>query len=116
MLAWGSFSIHKTINIVGSNVSIFNKNKMFLLPTGDVVGPAFPEIPVSTNCLLGMELMGADADAYNFAANLWSLHYLRLTNQLSTEKEFKVNLSLNLRKRVSQVFLTYYTCLSNYVM
>ncbi|KAF2360648.1 Alpha-macroglobulin receptor-binding [Trinorchestia longiramus] len=50
--------------------------------TGDVVGPSFPEIPVNAECLLGMELMGAETEAYNFAANLWSLHYLRLTNQL----------------------------------
>ena len=55
-----------------------------------MVGPAFPEIPVTTDCMLGIELMGAEVDAYNFAANLWSLHYLRLTNQLTSGKQYKV--------------------------
>ncbi|XP_047740620.1 CD109 antigen [Hyalella azteca] len=58
--------------------------------TGDVVGPSFPEIPVTTDIMLGMELMGAEAEAYNFAANLWSLHYLRLTNQLDSSMTYKV--------------------------
>ena len=58
------------------------------------MGPAFPEIPVGTESLLGLELMGAEVDAYNFAANLWTLHYLRLTNQLTMEVEFKVTIYL----------------------
>ncbi|XP_076035144.1 CD109 antigen-like [Oratosquilla oratoria] len=63
--------------------------------TGDVVGPAFPEIPVGTSSLLGLEVMGAETAAYNFAANIWTLHYLRLTNQLEKQLLYNVLTSLN---------------------
>lgn len=58
---------------------------------GDVVGPAFPEVPVGTDNLLGLEVMGAETAAFNFAANLWSLHYLRLTNQIQPGITYEVS-------------------------
>ncbi|XP_068231654.1 CD109 antigen-like [Palaemon carinicauda] len=63
--------------------------------TGDVVGPAFPEIPVGSDSLLGLEMMGAETAAFNFAANLWSLHYLRLTNQIEPGLTYKVLTAVN---------------------
>lgn len=61
------------------------------MSAGDVVGPAFPEVPVGTDNLLGLEVMGAETAAFNFAANLWSLHYLRLTNQIQPGITYEVS-------------------------
>ncbi|XP_045132663.1 CD109 antigen-like [Portunus trituberculatus] len=63
--------------------------------TGDVVGPAFPEVPVNSASLLGLEMTGAETAAYNFAANLWTLHYLRLTNQLQSSLTYRVLTAVN---------------------
>ncbi|XP_068210039.1 CD109 antigen-like [Palaemon carinicauda] len=50
---------------------------------GDVVGPRYPyDEPVDSVTLLRKELRGTEPSAFNFGANLWTLHYLRLTNQL----------------------------------
>ncbi|KAK7085756.1 hypothetical protein SK128_008452, partial [Halocaridina rubra] len=50
---------------------------------GDVVGPSFPnDGPVDSEQMLRKVLRGTEASAFNFGANLWTLHYLRLTNQL----------------------------------
>lgn len=65
--------------------------------TGDVVGPAFPEIPVGSDTLLGLEVMGAETAAFNFAANLWTLHYLRLTNQIKPELTYQVLTAVNVQ-------------------
>ena len=51
--------------------------------SGDIIGPTFPEgTPVDAEQLLRKKLRGTEASAFNFGANLWTLHYLRLTNQL----------------------------------
>ena len=58
---------------------------------GDVVGPVFPEVPVGAASLLGMEVISADGAAFDFAANLYSLHYLRLTNQIKPGLTYDVS-------------------------
>ncbi|KAK8743475.1 hypothetical protein OTU49_001098 [Cherax quadricarinatus] len=63
--------------------------------TGDVVGPAFPEMPVGSDSLLGLEVMGAETSAFNFAANIWTLHYLRLSNQLIQGLSYQVLTAVN---------------------
>ncbi|KAG7158739.1 C-type lectin-like 8, partial [Homarus americanus] len=65
--------------------------------TGDVVGPAFPEVPVGSDSLLGLEVMGAETAAFNFASNLWSLHYLRLTNQIKPGIVYQVLTAVNVQ-------------------
>ncbi|KAK8743670.1 hypothetical protein OTU49_001200, partial [Cherax quadricarinatus] len=65
--------------------------------TGDVVGPAFPEVPVGSDTLLGLEVMGAETAAFNFAANLWTLHYLRLTNQIKPGLAYQVLTAVNVQ-------------------
>lgn len=55
--------------------------------SGDIVGPTFPYgTPVDAFQLLRKRLRGTEASAFNFGANLWTLHYLRLTNQLDYTK------------------------------
>ena len=43
----------------------------------------FQSVPLSTVNVFGRFLKSLDGTVYNLAANIWSLHYLRLTNQLS---------------------------------
>nr|BAR45625.1 macroglobulin complement-related 1 [Scolopendra japonica] len=71
---------------------IYESPKAHVSVVGDVFGPAFPKMPVTTNILLRKPDRAAEMQAFNFAANLWSLHYLRLTNQLKlteTKEAFK---------------------------
>ncbi|CAL4102803.1 unnamed protein product [Meganyctiphanes norvegica] len=63
---------------------------------GDVVGPTFPNGgPVDTVQMLRKELRGTEASVFNFGANLWTLHYLRLTNQLNLHDRADVFEQLN---------------------
>lgn len=57
----------------------------YLKLKGDVFGPIFPASPVSTESYLGRSLRGTEAHLFNLASTAWSLHYLRLTNQLQPE-------------------------------
>ncbi|CAL4077776.1 unnamed protein product, partial [Meganyctiphanes norvegica] len=75
---------------------IFETTSGHISVTGDVLGPAFPSIPVNSAELLGLEAVGtSDYHAYNFAANLWTLHYLRLTNQLDKKTQYEVLKAVN---------------------
>ncbi|XP_037085494.1 complement C3-like [Pollicipes pollicipes] len=51
--------------------------------SGDVFGPVFPSASMSTVSVFGRWLKSLDGTVFNFACNTWSLHYLRLTNQLT---------------------------------
>lgn len=53
--------------------------------SGDVFGPVFLQSPVSTSSYLGRTLRGTEANLFNLASTSWTLHYLRLTNQLARE-------------------------------
>lgn len=48
-------------------------------------GPVFPSRPISTDSLLSRSLRGTKANLFNLATTMWSLHYLRLTNQLGSD-------------------------------
>ncbi|XP_069979705.1 CD109 antigen [Penaeus vannamei] len=51
--------------------------------SGDVFGPILEGISVDhTEVFGGRHLRSTDGVAFNFGATLWTLHYLRLTNQL----------------------------------
>lgn len=45
----------------------------------------FPTTPVTTESLLSRPLRGTEANLFNFATTMWSLHYLRLTNQIQPD-------------------------------
>ncbi len=49
---------------------------------GDVIGPLADLLPVSTESLIGKEGKGTADRIFDLAANTWTMHYLRLTNQL----------------------------------
>ena len=59
-------------------------------------GPVFPTFPISTEYMLNRPLRGTEAHLYNLAATLWSLHYLRLTNQLSSDVMYQAFESMNI--------------------
>ncbi|XP_066991727.2 CD109 antigen isoform X2 [Anabrus simplex] len=61
---------------------IFGSTSGSVTVTGDVIGPVFPNIPLTTNAVFGTETKGTEARVFELAANTWMLHFLRLTNQL----------------------------------
>ncbi|XP_050713228.1 CD109 antigen-like isoform X2 [Eriocheir sinensis] len=63
---------------------------------GDVVGPSFPTGgPVNSRVMLRKPLKGTDDTTFTFGANVWTLHYLRLTNQLDYSQAQKIFEKLN---------------------
>ncbi|KAB7501148.1 Antigen [Armadillidium nasatum] len=62
---------------------------------GDIVGPSFPDIPMSEGSMIGFGSIGAETSSYNFGVNIWTLHYLRLTNQLTDDLMYKVLTAVN---------------------
>ncbi|CAG7731091.1 unnamed protein product [Allacma fusca] len=52
--------------------------------SGDIMGPIFPKTPVTMGELLGRNGKGTADRLFDLSANVWQLHYLRLTNQLET--------------------------------
>ncbi|XP_064466508.1 CD109 antigen-like [Ornithodoros turicata] len=68
---------------------IFGSNKATLSVVGDVVGPAFPTMPVNATSLLHKPIYCAEQNMFGFGANLYTLFYLRLTNQrnIAIEKQ-----------------------------
>uniref|UniRef100_T1IN02 CD109 antigen n=1 Tax=Strigamia maritima TaxID=126957 RepID=T1IN02_STRMM len=73
----------------------FESPRAYVSLVGDVVGPAFLKTPVNTQVLLRRPDRSAEMQTFNFAANLWTLHYLRLTNQLQMPKAKEVFKHLN---------------------
>ncbi|PSN51286.1 hypothetical protein C0J52_05303, partial [Blattella germanica] len=61
---------------------VFGSTSGDITLTGDVIGPAFPSIPLTASVVIGREVKGTDGRIFELAINIWTLHYLRLTNQL----------------------------------
>ncbi|KAK4320554.1 hypothetical protein Pmani_008591 [Petrolisthes manimaculis] len=76
---------------------IYDTPRARISVSGDVVGPAFPTVPVGADSLLHLDVMGAEATSFDFAANMWTLHYLRLTNQLDSSLKFEVLTTVNVQ-------------------
>ncbi|KAG0416492.1 hypothetical protein HPB47_006391 [Ixodes persulcatus] len=82
---------------------IFGSNKATLSIVGDVVGPAFPTMPVNATSLLSKPFYCGEQNMFSFAANLYTLLYLRLTNQrdVSIEKQAFKYLNLEYQRQLS---------------
>nr|QOJ54018.1 macroglobulin complement-related 2 [Ixodes ricinus] len=82
---------------------IFGSNKATLSIVGDVVGPAFPTMPVNATSLLSKPFYCGEQNMFSFAANLYTLLYLRLTNQrdVSIEKQAFKYLNLGYQRQLS---------------
>ncbi|XP_053203111.1 CD109 antigen-like isoform X2 [Panonychus citri] len=76
---------------------IYGSTKATVSIVGDVVGPVFPSMPLTTENLLRKPYGCAEQNMYNFAANMYTLLYLRLTGQKSTELEKQAFRYLNIQ-------------------
>ncbi|KAH7984189.1 hypothetical protein HPB52_017848 [Rhipicephalus sanguineus] len=75
---------------------VFGSNRATLSVVGDVVGPAFPTMPVNASSLLSKPFYCGEQNMFSFAANLYTLLYLRLTNQRDMHLERQAFKYLNL--------------------
>lgn len=60
---------------------VYSSNLAEISVVGDVVGPAFPTMPVNASSLLNKPMDSAEQNMFSFASNFYTLLYLRLTNQ-----------------------------------
>ncbi|ODM98885.1 hypothetical protein Ocin01_07797 [Orchesella cincta] len=60
---------------------VYSSNLAEISVVGDVVGPAFPQMPVNATSLLKKPMDSAEQNMFSFASNFYTLLYLRLTNQ-----------------------------------
>lgn len=77
---------------------IFGSNRATVSIVGDVVGPAFPTMPVNASSLIEKPSFCGEQNMFNFAANMWTLLYLRLTGQYRQTEQKNAFIYLNLRK------------------
>ncbi|KAG8180373.1 hypothetical protein JTE90_025423 [Oedothorax gibbosus] len=82
---------------------IFGSNKATLSVTGDFIGAVFPTMPVSAESLLKKPDWCGEQNMFNFAANLYTLLYLRLSGQrkLDIEKEAFKHLNTGYQRQLS---------------
>lgn len=59
----------------------FGSNKARVSVVGDVVGPTFPTMPLNATSLLRKPFDCGEQNMFNFAVNMYTLLYLRLTGQ-----------------------------------
>ncbi|RZF38559.1 hypothetical protein LSTR_LSTR006154 [Laodelphax striatellus] len=62
---------------------VFGSPSATITLTSDLIGPLFPTIPLSIESVLERHGKGAEFSVFEFGVNIWVLHYIRLTNQLS---------------------------------
>uniref|UniRef100_T1K1D6 Alpha-macroglobulin receptor-binding domain-containing protein n=2 Tax=Tetranychus urticae TaxID=32264 RepID=T1K1D6_TETUR len=76
---------------------IFGSTKARISIVGDVVGPVFPSMPLTSENLLRKPYGCAEQNMFNFAANMYTLLYLRLTGQKSADLEKQAFHYLNIQ-------------------
>ncbi|XP_066263111.1 CD109 antigen [Euwallacea similis] len=60
---------------------VYGSNKASISIVGDVVGPIFPTMPVNATSLLHLPMDSAEQNMFSFAANMYTLLYMRYTQQ-----------------------------------
>jgi CD109 antigen len=63
--------------------------------SGDIIGPLPANLPCSMSKLMGKDGKGTADRIFDLASNVWTLHYLRLTNQLDGAKAREVFVEMN---------------------
>lgn len=66
---------------------VYGSNKARISVVGDVVGPIFPEMPVNVSTMLHLPMESAEQNMFSFAANLFTMMYMRLINQRNRTME-----------------------------
>ncbi|XP_013776899.1 CD109 antigen-like isoform X2 [Limulus polyphemus] len=75
---------------------VFGSNKAKVSVFGDVVGAVFPTMPMNASSLLNKPFDCGEQSMFNFAANLYTLHYMRLTGQRKPDLEKEAFKHLNI--------------------
>ena len=75
---------------------VYGSNRARVSLVGDVVGPAFPTMPVTATSLLNLPMDSAEQNMYSFAANLYTIKYMRLTTQRNRETDRKAFYFMNI--------------------
>ncbi|KFM63961.1 CD109 antigen, partial [Stegodyphus mimosarum] len=75
---------------------MFGSNQAQISVVGDVTGPAFATMPVNASTLLRKPSWCGEQNMFNFAANLYTLLYLRLTGQRQPDIEKQAFKHLNI--------------------
>lgn len=82
---------------------VFGSNKARISVVGDVVGPIFPTMPVNATSLIHMPMDCAEQNAFSFAANLYTIMYMRFINQRNktTEKRAFYHMNIGYQRQLS---------------
>lgn len=82
---------------------VFGSNKARISVVGDVVGPIFPTMPVNATSMIYMPMDSAEQNMFSFAANLYTIMYMRLINQRNkiTEKNAFYHMNIGYQRQLS---------------
>ncbi|XP_005178924.2 CD109 antigen [Musca domestica] len=82
---------------------VYGSNKARISIVGDVVGPIFPTMPVNATSLLYLPMESAEQNAFSFAANMYTLLYMRLINQRNKtlEKNAFYHMNIGYQRQLS---------------
>lgn len=76
---------------------VFGSNRAKISIVGDVVGPAFPTLPMNATSMLRKPFDAAEPNMFSFAVNVYTLLYLRYTGQRKPEIEKRAFKYLNIQ-------------------
>ncbi|GAB0098879.1 macroglobulin complement-related [Sergentomyia squamirostris] len=82
---------------------VYGSNRAKISLVGDVVGPIFPTMPVNVTSLIDLPMESAEQNMFSFAANLFTVYYMRLINQRNKtmEKQAFYNLNIGYQRQLS---------------
>lgn len=82
---------------------VFGSNRARISVVGDVVGPIFPTMPVNATSLIYLPMDSAEQNMFSFAANLYTIMYMRLINQRNrtTEKNAFHHMNIGYQRQLS---------------
>lgn len=82
---------------------VYGSNKARISLVGDVVGPIFPTMPVNATSLLYLPMESAEQNMFSFAANLYTIMYMRLINQRNRtiEKDAFKHINIGYQRQMS---------------
>lgn len=82
---------------------VYGSNHADISVVGDVVGPIFPTMPVNATSLLHLPMDSAEQNMFSFAANLYTIMYMRLINQRNKtlEKEAFYHMNIGYQRQLS---------------
>lgn len=82
---------------------VFGSNRARVSVVGDVVGPIFPTMPVNVTSLIHLPMESAEQNMFSFAANYYTVMYMRLINQRNrtTEKNAFHHMNIAYQRQLS---------------